>query len=293
LPIQNTYNLPEDLITGPAVDKNEIIIRHYRSGQDSTKNKIILNSNMINLVISGSKTVVYPQTTLTVQQGELVLLTTGNILTSELIRNEKGFESMLIYFSNEVLNNFWVKYQSLMTVATPQKLKSPFLIYPQDAFIRQYVQSLVMLLQSNTSVSPQIKQLKIEELLLYIFQQDPAKLQSLQVISKDHADLQLKKAVETHIGLPITIEELAFLCNMSSSTFKRNFNRLYNSSPQQWLLERKLEKAAELLSFPDESPSGVYLKVGYKNHSSFSYAFRQHFGVNPSDYQAQHLNVLR
>jgi AraC-like DNA-binding protein len=293
LPIQNTYNLPEDLITGPAVDKNEIIIRHYRSGQDSTKNKIILNSNMINLVISGSKTVVYPQTTLTVQQGELVLLTTGNILTSELISNEKGFESMLIYFSNEILNNFWVKYQSLMIAATPQRIKSPFLIYPQDAFIRQYVQSLVMLLQSNTSVSPQIKQLKIEELLLYIFQQDPAKLQSLQVISKDHADLQLKKAVETHIGLPITIEELAFLCNMSSSTFKRNFNRLYSTSPQQWLLERKLEKAAELLSFPDESPSGVYLKIGYKNHSSFSYAFRQHFGANPSDYQAQHLNVLR
>lgn len=293
MPSLITYNLPDDLITGPPVDKNEVIIRHYKSGHDSVKNKIVLTRNMINLVISGSKTVVYPETTLTVEEGELVVLSTGNMLTSEVISNKKDFASMLIYFSNDLLTNFWVKYQSLLAEAIPVKEKRPYLIYPQDSFIKQYVQSLLVLLQGASGLSAEIKQIKLEELLLYIFQHDPAKLQSLQIISKDHADLQLKKAVETHIGLPITIEELAFLCNMSSSTFKRNFNRLYGTSPQQWLLERKLEKAGELLKFADESPSRVYLKVGYKNHSSFSYAFRQYFGINPSDYQEQQLDVLR
>lgn len=293
MPSLNTYNLPDDLITGTYVDKNEVIIRHYESGHDSVKNKIILTRNMINLVISGNKTVIYPETTITVQEGELVILSTGNMLTSEVISNKKDFASMLIYFSNDLLKNFWVKYQSPLSETASAKEKQPFLIYQQDGFIKQYVQSLLVLLQGASGLSAGIKQIKLEELLLYLFQHDPARLQSLQIISKDHTDLQLKKAVETHIGLPITVEELAFLCNMSSSTFKRNFNRLYGTSPQQWLLERKLEKAAELLKFADESPSGVYLKVGYKNHSSFSYAFRQHFGINPSDYQAQQLNVLR
>jgi hypothetical protein len=35
----------------------------------------------------------------------------------------------------------------------------------------------------------------------------------------------------------------------------------------------------------DESPSGIYMKVGYQNHSSFSEAFRNYFGSTPSDYQ--------
>jgi len=293
LPILNTYNLPDDLITGPPVDKNEVIIRHYKSEHDSVKNKIILNRNMINLLISGSKTVVYPETTITVIDGELVVLSTGNMLTSEVISNNKGFESMLIYFSNDLLNNFWIKYQSILADNAPVHKKQPYLVYHQDGFIRQYVQSLLLLLQGRSGLSSEIKQIKLEELLLYLFQRDPAKLQSLQIISKDHADLQLKKVVESHIGLPITIEELAFLCNMSRSTFKRNFYRLYSTTPQQWLLERKLEKAGELLKFTDESPSRVYLKVGYKNHSSFSYAFRQYFGINPSEYQMQQLNVLR
>jgi AraC-like DNA-binding protein len=79
---------------------------------------------------------------------------------------------------------------------------------------------------------------------------------------------------------------------MSTSTFKRRFSEIYHTTPQKWLLTRKLEMAAELLRFGDESPSGIYLKVGYQNHSSFSEAFRNHFGSTPSDYQQQQLNVV-
>lgn len=85
---------------------------------------------------------------------------------------------------------------------------------------------------------------------------------------------------------------MAFLCHMSTSTFKRRFSEIYHTTPQKWLLTRKLEMAAELLRSSEESPSGVYLKVGYQNHSSFSQAFRNHFGNTPSDYQQQQLNVV-
>lgn len=287
-----TYNLPDDLFTGPA-DENEVIIRHYTSGHDTIKNKIILNRNMINLLISGRKTVVYPEISVDVQEGELIILSTGNILTSEVIPNHQDFTSVLLYFSNDLLNRFWVKYEKLLADMPVNKNKHPFLIYKQDTFIRQYIGSLLLLLNSPGILTAEIKQVKLEELLLYILQLGRDKLQSLKVVSKDQADLQLKKAVETHIGLSITVAELAFLCNMSSSTFKRNFNRIYGTSPQQWLLEKKLLMASELLKSSTESPSRVYLKVGYKNHSSFSHAFRHHFALNPSEYQAQYLNALR
>jgi AraC-like DNA-binding protein len=288
-----TYNLPDDFITTSEFEKDEVIIRHYQSDHTTIKNKIILNRNMINLLISGSKIVVYPEHTITVGEGELVILSTGNMLTSEVTSGQKDFNSVLIYFSNEVLNRFWIKYESLLQAQVQRCAKQPFLTYGQDAYIQQYVSSLLLLLTSQVALSAEIKQLKLEELLLYLVQLDHAKFQSLQIVSKDQEDLQLKKIVESHIGHPVTVEELAFLCNMSSSTFKKNFSRIYDTSPQQWLLAQKLQQAAELLKSPSESPSAVYLKVGYKNHSSFSQAFRQQFGLNPSDFHAQHLNAFR
>jgi AraC-like DNA-binding protein len=292
LPLK-TYNLPDDFISARDIDKDEVVIRYYQSNHNTTKNKIILHRNMINLLISGSKIVLYPEHTVTVTEGEIVILSTGNILTSEVISGKTGFTSILIYFSNEVLNRFCVKYESLLCAPAKKNTKRPFLTYKQNSLIRQYISSLLFILNGAIPLSKEIKQLKLEELLLYLVQQDSAKLLSLEILSKDQEDLQLKKVVESHIGYPITVDELAFLCNMSNSTFKRNFNRLYNSSPKQWLLVQKLNQAADLLKSPLESPSAVYLKLGYKNHSSFSQAFRQHFGLSPSDFHAQHLNALR
>jgi len=44
----------------------------------------------------------------------------------------------------------------------------------------------------------------LEELLLYLLNQDPEKLKSLLIVSKDEEDLQLRKAVESNIGQPRT-----------------------------------------------------------------------------------------
>jgi AraC-like DNA-binding protein len=273
------------------IPENEVIIRYYRSDFNTVKNKIILNRNMVNLVISGTKSIVYPGISTTVSADELVILSNGNILTSEVVPDTKAFASVLIYFSNEVLLHFLVKYANLLKDTGKMGAKNSFLTYEQDAFIKQYVTSLQLLLELPSKPTPEIRHLKLEELLLYLLHQDAIKLQSLKFVSKDREDLLLRKAVETHIGQPVTVEELAFLCNMSSSTFKRKFRTIYGTSPQKWLLFQKLQLAADLLKNPMEKSSLVYFKVGYENHSSFTHAFRQQYGISPSAFQASQLNV--
>jgi len=147
------------------------------------------------------------------------------------------------------------------------------------------------MLESSTCLSPEFRQLKLEELLLYLLDQDASKFRSLQIVARDAEELSMRKAVESNIGNVVTIEELAFLCHMSSSTFKRRFGRIYNTSPQKWLLSQKLQLAAELLSQPAEKLSDVYLKIGYENHSSFSQAFKQAYGLTPSEFHEQRMVV--
>jgi len=287
-----TYYLPDDILDGSTAGPDEVVIRSYTSGQDSVKNRIVLNQNMINLLASGTKTVVYPDATAVVNAGELVVLSTGNVLTSELLTGGQQFSSILFYFSNELFNRFLIKYDHLLQNIAPLRGKQPFFIFKQDNFIKQFIASLQLLIAAESELPAAVRTLKLEELLLYLLHFDPERFRAIQIITKDKEQLQIKKVVESHVGQLITVDELAFLCHMSTSTFKRRFSEIYHTTPQKWLLTRKLEMAAELLSSGGESPSGVYLKVGYQNHSSFSEAFRNHFGHTPSDYQQQQLNVL-
>jgi len=280
----NIYNLPYDLVPGTINPDKSVIIRRYKALHNTVRNKIILHQNMINLLISGTKTITYPEGTVTVQENEFLILSKGNCLTSEILPEHGLFSSILLYFSHELLADFFIKYKSSLKGEEPTDQK-PYLIFKQDPFILNYINSLDLLLQSGVALSEEFNLLKLEELLLYLLKLYPAKLRSLLIVAKDNEDMQLRKTVESNIGHTVTIEELAFLCNSSMSTFKRRFKRIYNTSPQKWLLLRKLQFAAELLKHPDQRPGIIYQKIGYENHSSFTQSFKQHYGMTPRQYQ--------
>jgi len=282
------YQLPDDLVEGPLPSADEVIIRHYNSNESSVKNRIMLKCNMINLLVSGSKTVVYPHATTVIHEGELVILSSGNMLTSELIKHQQPFSSVLLYFSNEVLHRFLARQTQSAQPAAKQ-----FVTYKQDEFIRHYIQSLLLLLKTPALFTADLRQLKLEELLTYLLHVNAVKLRSLRTIAEAPEDYAIRKTVESHIGETVTVEELAFLCNMSRATFQRKFERIYNTSPQKYLRSKKLEMAAELLATNAEQPSAVYFKVGYQNHASFSAAFREQFGLTPSEYQSHYMSATR
>jgi AraC-like DNA-binding protein len=86
----------------------------------------------------------------------------------------------------------------------------------------------------------------------------------------------------------LKLEELAFLCNVSASTFKRKFVKLYNETPARYFLRKKMEMAKVLL-LENANPIEVYYQVGYESHSSFSQSFKQMYGLSPKDFKQQYL----
>ena len=70
------------------------------------------------------------------------------------------------------------------------------------------------------------------------------------------------------------MEEIAFLCNMSLSTFKRHFIKEYKVSPGKWFQDKRLQKAKETLEKGNLKPSDIYLDFGYNNLSNFSIAYK-------------------
>jgi len=282
------YNLPQDYST-PDELNSPVIIRSFKTQQNIVNAKDILHQNMIKMVISGKMKVIYADNTVTIGEGELVVFSAGNCLTSEFTTDGGAYACIVCYFTNTFLADFFVKYNALYKQDKATK-KYPFITFKQDEFIRNYIQSLNIMLDTKQGFVNELKQLKLEELLLYIATKEAAKLHSLHIMANDDEDIQLRKTVESNIGNPVTVEDLAFLCNASLSTFKRKFNKVYGTSPQKWLTQQKMQLAALLLKHPNERAGLVYEKVGYQNHSAFIHAFKQQYGITPKEYQDKNLN---
>ncbi len=140
--------------------------------------------------------------------------------------------------------------------------------------------------------SAAMKQLKFDELLLHLLEQQPWAVLSLQTGRKlGFDDVAFRMVIETNITNNLTLEEFAFLCNTSLSTFKRRFVQIFGASPNKWMVKRRMEIAATLLQNQKERPSDVYYKVGYENHSSFSESFKQVFGITPREYQVNNMTA--
>ncbi|OCX53252.1 hypothetical protein BEL04_02810 [Mucilaginibacter sp. PPCGB 2223] len=281
------FNLPQDIVAGKANCHDDIFIHHYRAPAGSFKGKSILHTNAISLVISGTKTMHFANKTVNIREGEFHFLSAGNCIVTMDVHDNMPFESVLIFFSNKTLGDFHLKYQDRIADIKQNKKISPepYIALKKDDVVLHFINSLKLLLKSRQTVSRAMQLLKFEELMLHLLETCPDKVLSFPLSkNKDLEDMEIKKTVELNLTSNISLGELAFICNLSLSTFKRRFINIYGLPPGKWLLQKRMELAGELILKNGERPGEVYHKVGYENHSSFSQSFKQHFGVTPKDY---------
>ena len=99
----------------------------------------------------------------------------------------------------------------------------------------------------------------------------------------DHI-LQAKNYIEANYVYDISIEKIAASLNLNRCYFSTAFRKYLGKSPQQYLVDFRLKKAAELLSVRHFSPSEAAANCGYKDLFNFSKMFKKRYGVSPGQY---------
>ncbi|MEO8404452.1 MAG: AraC family transcriptional regulator [Chitinophagaceae bacterium] len=290
------HQIPDDIFPGTDALADGIIIHDYTAEVGSFKGKSILNSNAISLVIEGEKTMHFAKKVVSINNDEFHFLSASNCLATINLSPRRNFRSILIFFTDKLLLDFHLKHASLIDALRKKYIPSPesYVSFKKDPFVYNFIDSLQLLLKKNTRISKEMSVLKFEELILYLVTAYPQSTLSFEMSGKkDMEDMELRKVVESNTSYNISIEELAFLCNMSLSTFKRRFSKIYDCLPGKWLVQQKMDMAARLLEHEGEKPGNIYHLVGYENHSSFSAAFKQAYGVTPTEFQQQKLNVYQ
>jgi AraC-like DNA-binding protein len=100
--------------------------------------------------------------------------------------------------------------------------------------------------------------------------------------------LRAKDIVDARFREPLDVAALARAAHLSPAHFSREFRRAFGETPHQYLLTRRLERAAALLRNTDRSVAEICFLVGLRSVGSFTTSFRRVYRVTPTAYRAAH-----
>jgi AraC family transcriptional regulator, exoenzyme S synthesis regulatory protein ExsA len=275
------YNLPGDL---PVDKKNDIILFDYNLSNQIDKHKVLLEKNLFSFLLEGHKQVHFANTTVTIRNNASLLMSSGNCLVTEELTGAANYRCIMLFFSQQKMMQLLLKHPGLSVKTSPKQKKNtaPYFLIEKDVFIEHFIQSLLPHFAMPAPVSQKILELKLEEIVLYMAEKYGSRFNRfLQTMLQENAGQSLKETVEANTYSNLSIEQIAFLCNMSLSSFKRHFADVYNQTPGNWFKQKRLARAKELLQSGTAKPSEIFVATGYKNLAHFSTAYKARFGKSP------------
>ncbi|PCJ64533.1 MAG: hypothetical protein COA58_12385 [Bacteroidetes bacterium] len=161
-----------------------------------------------------------------------------------------------------------------------------------NELIQRYINNLIPYFDNPELMDEELAALKIKELILLLLksQDRTSILDFFSELFASPRKLKLKDIVENNIYNDISTEQLAFLCDMSLSTFKREFKKTFEETPATYIRQRKIEKAKGLLTSTDMRIQEVGYHSGFNELSSFSHTFQKVTSYSPSDFRMTQKN---
>ena len=277
----NTITLPDELALNSTLS---IEVYDYESTQEISKQQILLNKNTFSFLQEGTKEVFFDNSSYAINNSQFLLMKSGNCLMTEKLSSvEEYYRSVLLFFSNEDVLKFIRKFE--LNAPDSKNYYSTY-SFSYDVFIKRFVESLLDISKLSKKIQSRILETKFEEIMLYLVEFKGVEFLYSLISNSSNEHQKFIQTIESNQLNKLTIKELSFISNMSVSTFKREFEKHFRSTPSKWFQEKRLEHAAFLLKNNSKRPSDIFEEIGYETLSNFTQAFKLKFGLTPKQYQS-------
>jgi AraC-like DNA-binding protein len=160
--------------------------------------------------------------------------------------------------------------QRIKTLVSLTGSCSSFITMQSDAIVRSTLAEIVSLSQHSTRQSMQLAVKK--------------------KVTREDNFKKLATArdwIENNFSQSLSLRQLAGMASMNDEHFLRQFKKLYNKTPHQYLIDRRIQAARELLHTNGMSVQEICSAIGWESPATFSHLFKQRTGVTPGEYRSR------
>jgi AraC-like DNA-binding protein len=187
------------------------------------------------------------------------------------------FKALSIVLDKETLKSLSGNYKHAATGKSQSGGIVPLESHP---LYKGFAESLQAYMESTVHPSEALLKQKARELVMILMETKP-ELGDILFDFSEPGKIDLKAFMNNNFHFKVDLQRFAYLTGRSLSTFKRDFEKIFSTTPNKWLQQKRLEEARYLLS-RGKTVSDVYIEVGFENLSHFSFAFKKAFGKAPS-----------
>lgn len=222
-----------------------------------------------------------------VKKKQAVLAKCGNSTFRTITKDGKTeYKAIVVKFHKDVFERLYQDSPSPFSKHATHELRVNSTMIDTNILLEQYVNTLVSLFENPDLVYEELLKLKLNELIVHLLNSDNSpEVLGIMTNLYEKKTFEFKEIINAHICSSLGIEELAQLTNQSLSTFKKNFKKIYNDTPNNYIIGKRIERVAELLPVSQDTLSNIAYDCEFKTLAHMSRVFKAKYGVSPSEYR--------
>lgn len=250
-------------------------------GRDKLCEKMVQEHTLFHL-ISGEMDVQTPEGVVRLKKGDTCFLRRNHRVDKEKRpAGGEAFNGIFLHLNVEFLKQLKDESRIAVPSETGRRTarKNVFML-PRHPFMEGFFHSLVSYFSADQYPSKELLNSKLREAVFVLLQLSPNLIPVLFDFAAPYK-IDLHDFMEENFRSNLTVEQFAHFAGRSLTSFKHDFNDIFHLTPQRWLSRRRLQEARRLME-EGAKANDIYLKVGFKNLSHFSTAFKKEYGIPPS-----------
>jgi AraC-like DNA-binding protein len=213
-----------------------------------------------------------------IKPGEYYVARKNHLVRYTKHREDNAFQKIVVTLDEPFLQKFLERHPQTVTVTDNG---ASFFSLEESKLLKNYIQSLEPYYLGESALDEVFSNVKREELVLILLKSAPVLAGTLFNFGMPQK-IDLEAFMHRNFRFNVSLERFAFMTGRSLSSFKRDFIRVFGTTPGIWLKKKRLDEAYFRISRQRQKPVDVYLEVGFEDLSHFSVAFKKEFGKSPS-----------
>lgn len=243
------------------------------------KMELVFDCHMLVWSISGETKIIQADQTYIFKKGDIFLIPRNQLATIiNYPTNGLPHKLVIMHLTADRLRNFYTNLNIKSKPSSVQKIRC----YNNHPLLESCIASLIQYFDVRETFPENIASLKITE-AISILRNIDKDIDNILANFEKPDKIDLISFMEKNFMFNLPLGKFSYLTGRSLTTFKRDFNKAFDTTPQRWLTKKRLQLAHYQLAEKNRKPVEVFLEIGFENLSHFSFAFKKQFGYSPTE----------